>query len=38
MNERVQLREKSAMVEEEVKKLDEGINKEFFDKKIVVIK
>ena len=38
MNERVRLREKSVMVEAKVKKLEEGIQKDFLDKKIVVIK
>ena len=38
MNERVWLRKKSAMAEEEVKKLEEGIKKDFLDKKTVVIK
>jgi len=38
MNERVRLRDKSAMMEEEFKKLEEGIRKDFLDKKTVVIK
>ena len=37
MNERVRLREKSTMVEEEVKNLEKGI-KDFFYKKTLVIK
>jgi len=38
MKERFSLREKSAMMEEEVKKIEEGIKKDFLDKKSVVIK
>jgi len=38
MKGRVLLREKSAMMEEEVKKIEEGIKKDFLDKKSVVIK
>ena len=38
MNERVRLREKSAMAESKVKKLEEGIKKDFLDRKAVVIK
>ena len=38
MNERIRLREKSAMVEAEVKNLEEGIKKDFLDRKIEVIK
>lgn len=37
MNERVRLREKSAMAEAEVKKLEEGIKKDFLDRNVVVI-
>ena len=36
MNERVRLREKSTMAEAKVKKLEEGIKKDFLDKQIVV--
>jgi len=38
MNERVRLREKSAKVESEVKKLEEGIKKGFLDRKTIVRK
>ena len=38
MKERVWLREKSALVEVEVKKLEEEIKKDFLDKKTMVIK
>ena len=38
MNERAQLREKRALVEAEVHKLEEEIKKDFLDKKIVLIK
>lgn len=38
MNERVQLREKSTMEEAEVKKIEEGIKKDFLDRKNDVIK
>ena len=38
MNESVCLREKSTMVEAEVKKLEEGIKKDFLDRKTIVIK
>ena len=38
MNEKFLLREKSAMVEEEVKKLEEGIKRDFLDKNTVLIK
>lgn len=38
MDERARLREKSTLVEAKVKKLEEGIKKDFLDKKIVVIK
>jgi len=38
MKEIVRLREKSAMMEEEVKKLEEGTKEDFIDNKIVVIK
>lgn len=38
MNEKARLREKSTIAEEEVKKLEERMRKDFFDKKIVVIK
>lgn len=38
MKERVWLREKSTIMEEEVKKLEEGIKKDFIDKKTMVIK
>ena len=37
MNENVQLREKSAMAEEEFKKLEEGIKKDFLNRNTVVI-
>jgi len=38
MNEKVQLRKKTTMVEEEVKKLEEGVKRDFLDKKTVLIK
>ena len=38
MNDRVRLREKSSMAGAEVKKLEEGIKKDFLDRKTVVIK
>ena len=38
MKERVRLREKSALVEAKVKKLEEEIKMDFLDKKIRVIK
>lgn len=37
MNESIRFRKKSAMVEAEVKKLEDGIKKDFLDKRIVVI-
>ena len=37
MNERVRLREKSAMTEAEFKKLEEGIKKDLLNRKTVVI-
>ena len=37
MSERVQLREKSTMLEAEIKKLEEGIKKDFLDKNTMVI-
>lgn len=38
MNVRIQLMEKSAMMEAEVKKLEERIQQDFLDKKTMVIK
>lgn len=38
MKERVRLRDKSALVEVEVKKLEDEIKKDFLDKKTTVIK
>ena len=38
MKENFQLRAKSAMTKEEVKKLEEGIKKEFLDRKVIVIR
>jgi len=37
MKEKVLLREESSMAEEEVKKMEEGIKRNFLDKKVVVI-